>query len=320
MTTARTEHDLTALPLADLAASWATALAAERKAEGTIRSYRMAVSRFTAWHAQASPGVVPVAASLDKPAVRAFLADLLAGGAAPATARARHDALKLFSAWLADEGETDTDQLLGLKPPRLDKRRVDALDGDQVAALIKACKPPACAARWVLFEALRDEAVARLLADTGMRAGEAVALTVGDVDVARRIVRVTRAKGGKHRLAAFSADTARALDRYTRRARRGHKRADTPPLFLGTLGRAWSYPALRAALAKRARAAGVAGFHPHRLRHTAASAALDAGLSEGTVMASLGWSSRAMLDAYVEDTAQRRAAEDFRRWFDERGQ
>ena len=141
MTTARTEHDLTALPLADLAASWATALAAERKAEGTIRSYRMAVSRFTAWHAQASPGVVPVAASLDKPAVRAFLADLLAGGAAPATARARHDALKLFSAWLADEGETDTDQLLGLKPPRLDKRRVDALDGDQVAALIKACKP-----------------------------------------------------------------------------------------------------------------------------------------------------------------------------------
>ena len=90
--------------------------------------------------------------------------------------------------------------------------------------------------------------------------------------------------------------------------------------MLGTLGRGWSYPALRAALAKRAAAAGITGFHPHRLRHTAASAALDAGLSEGAVMASLGWSSRAMLDAYVEDTAQRRAAEDFRRWFDERGQ
>ena len=35
MTTARTGHDLTALPLADLAQSWATALTAERKAPGT---------------------------------------------------------------------------------------------------------------------------------------------------------------------------------------------------------------------------------------------------------------------------------------------
>ena len=217
-------------------------------------------------------------------------------------------------------GRNRQDLLLGLKPPRLDKRRVSALDGDQVAALIAACRAPAGAARWTAFECLRDEAVTRLLADTGMRAGECVALAVGDVDLARRIVKVTRAKGGKHRIAAFSADTARAVDRYLRRARRGHKRADTPRLFLGTLGRTWSYPALRAALAKRAAAAGITGFHPHRLRHTAASAALDAGLSEGTVMASLGWSSRAMLDAYVEDTAQRRAAEDFRRWFDERGQ
>ena len=36
MTTARTEHDLTAPPLADLAASWRTALTAERKAPGTV--------------------------------------------------------------------------------------------------------------------------------------------------------------------------------------------------------------------------------------------------------------------------------------------
>ncbi len=319
MTTTRTGHeDLTALSLADLAASWATALAAERKAPGTVSAYTTAVSRFTAWHQAQSPGPV-VAATLDRAAVRAFLADLLAGGAAPATARARYDALRQFSKWLAAEGETDTDLLLGLAPPRLDKRRVDSLEAGEVAALIKACRAPAGAPRWVLFECLRDEAVVRLLADTGMRAGEAVALTTGDVDLGRRVVRVTRAKGGKHRIAAFSADTARAVDRYLRRARRGHQLAATPPLWLGTLGRTWSYPALRAALAKRAAAAGVTGFHPHRLRHTAASAALDAGLSEGAVMASLGWSSRAMLDAYVADTAQRRAAEDFQRWFDERG-
>ena len=129
MTTARTGHDLTALPLADLAQSWATALTAERKAPGTISAYTTAVSRFIAWHQAQSPRPVPVvAASLDRPAVRAFLADLLAAGAAPSTARARYDALRQFAKWLAAEGETGTDQLLGLAPPKLDKRRVSALD------------------------------------------------------------------------------------------------------------------------------------------------------------------------------------------------
>jgi site-specific recombinase XerD len=227
--TARTEQDLTALSLADLAASWATALAAERKAEGTIRSYRMAVDRFAAWHQAAAPGLPVVASSLDRKTAAAFLADLLAAGAAPSTARARYDALRQFTKWLAAEGETGADQLLGLRPPRLDKRRVDALTSDQVAALVRACRIPPGADRWGVFERLRDEAVIRLLADTGLRAGEAVALTTADVDLARRAVVVRRAKGGKHRLAAFSADTARALDRYLRRARRGHKLAATPP-------------------------------------------------------------------------------------------
>ena len=73
------------------------------------------------------------------------------------------------------------------------------------------------------------------------------------------------------------------------------------------------------ALRRRAEAAGVKGFHPHRLLHTAASAALDGGLAEGDVMAQMGWSSRAMLDVYVEDTRQKRAAELFARFFDQRG-
>ena len=188
-----------------------------------------------------------------------------------------------------------------------------------MAALIKACRAPAGAARWQLFEALRDEAVARLLADTGMRAGEAVALTVGDVDLARRIVRVTRAKGGKHRIAAFSADTARAVDRYLRRARRGHQHADTPALFLGTLEPGLVLPGAP----RRARQARGRG-RDHRLPPAQIAAHRGVGRArrrpvEGAVMASLGWASRAMLDAYVEDTAQRRAAEDFKRWFDERG-
>jgi integrase/recombinase XerD len=306
------------LALADLAGSWMIDLA-RRTAPGTRRAYSTGITAFIAWHAAQAPGMPVTAASLDRKTAAAFLSDVLAAGAAPATARLRYQALRQFSAWLAEEGETAADLLLGMKPPRLDKPRVDSLDPGELAALIRACRVPAGADRWEAFEVLRDEAVVRLLADTGMRAGELLALTTGDLDLRRRLVTVTRAKGGKHRIAAFGPDAARAVDRYLRRGRRGHKLAHTPPLWLGTANRGWTYPALRGALAKRAAAAGITGFHPHRLRHTAASAALDAGMAEGDVMAHMGWSSRQMLDRYVEDTAQRRAAENFQRYLDGRG-
>jgi site-specific recombinase XerD len=318
-TTAHDTTDLTTgIGLDELAASWATFLEAERKAPGTVRVYASGVAAFIAWHRRAAPGLPVVTSSLDRKTAAAFLADVLGAGAAPATARARHAALRQFSAWLAAEGETETDPLLTLKPPKLDQARVDSISGGELDALIRACRAPAGAEPWEVFEALRDEAVIRLLADTGARAGELVALRTADVDVRARIITIRRAKGGKQRLAAFSASTARAIDRYLRK-RRAHKLAGTGALWLGTANRGWTYHACRGAIAKRAALAGVKGMHPHRLRHTAASAALDAGMSEGDVMAAFGWSSRAMLDRYVQDTAQRRAAENFKRYFDGQG-
>ncbi len=303
--------------LADLAGSWVTHLAAERKAPGTIRVYSAGVAGFIGWHeANAAPGMPVTLASLDRKTAAAYLADVLAGGAAPATARARHAALRRFSAWLAEDGETDTDVLIMLKPPKQDAPGVDSISGAELAALLKACRAPAAAGRWTMFECLRDEAVIRLLADTGARAGELIALRVDDVDLRARIATITRAKGGKRRIAAFSAETARAIDRYLRKARRGHKQAGGPRLWLGTSNRGWTYPALQGALYKRAETAGIKGMHAHRLRHTSASAMLDAGVAEGDVLAHHGWSNRAMLDRYVHDTAQRRAADNVKRYFD----
>jgi integrase/recombinase XerD len=309
----------TAEPLTGLAASWVLVLQAERKARGTIRLYEGSVRAFAAWHAGQAPGMPVVAASLDRKTAAAFLSDLLEAGAAPATVRSRYAALRLFAAWLADEGETDADLLLGMRPPKLDQAPVDSLTPAELGALIRACRAPAGAGRWEQFEALRDEAVVRLLADTGARAGECVALTVDAVDLRARRVRVTRAKGGKWRVSAFSAETARAIDRYLRKGRRGHRLAHTPALWLGTANRHWSYSALRGSLSRRAETAGVKGFHPHRLRHTAAESALDAGVAEGSVMASFGWASRQMLDRYTLTRRQERAAEEFTRYFDQQG-
>jgi site-specific recombinase XerD len=315
--TAQTTAGVAAVELLeDLAESWVIYLESERKAPATIALYAGSAAAFIAWHQRhAAPGMPVAASSLDRRTASAFLADLMRGGAAPATARARYSALRQFSAWLAEEGATDTDLLLGLRPPKLDKPRVDSVSGDELAALIRACRIPAGADTWTEFACLRDEAVIRLLVDTGMRAGELVALTTGDVDLRRRLVTITRSKGGKHRIAAFGPEAARAVDRYLRRARRGHKLAGTPALWLGDGNRSWAYPALRTALSKRAAAAQIKGFHPHRLRHSAASAWLREGGSEQGAMAQFGWSSRQMLDRYTADTAQERAIAEARRLF-----
>src|SRR5204863_9741412 len=109
----------------------------------------------------------------------------------------------------------------------------------------------------------------------------------------------------------FAPQTARAIDRYLR-LRRGHRLADTPALWLGAHGKTLGYSGLHQALGIRAAQAGIAGFHPHVLRHTAAHRWLAAGGTEGGLMATAGWANRAMLDRYAAATRAERAAAEAR--------
>jgi integrase len=286
--------------LADLAESWLVHLRAERKSPATLRIYRAGVKAYLAWCEQSGQPAI-----LDRNLVAAFTADLLDQGAEPATAQARHLAVRRFSKWLAAEGELPADPLDGMRPPKLDAKLVPVLDDDQLRALLRACEGRTLRDR-------RDEAVVRLLVETGLRAGECAALRLEDVDVLGGTLVVRRGKGGGGRLVPFSPQTARALDRYLR-LRRGHVLADSPALWLGERSQGFGYDGLYRTLAKRARAAGIKGFHPHVLRHTAASRWLAAGGSEGGLMTVAGWKRRDMLDRYAASTRASRAVEEARR-------
>jgi integrase/recombinase XerD len=287
-------------PLKELLEQWQTVLRSMHRSPKTIRSYRDGVRQFLA-HCD-NTGTPP---ELTKTAATDFLAALFANGAQPATVRARYSALKRFTAWVAAENIWPTDPLTTLKPPALDTKLVHPLSDAELRDLVKKCQGK-------VFRDRRDEAIVRLMAETGVRAGECAALLTSDLDTAHGQVTIRRGKGGRARTAPFSPQTAVVLDRYLR-VRREHRQAASGALWLGERGGTFGYNGLYRALNRRAALAGIDGFHPHRLRHTAATRWLAAGGSEGGLMAVAGWQSREMLDRYTAATASSRAADEARR-------
>jgi integrase/recombinase XerD len=244
--------------------------------------------------------------ALDRSSVAGFTASILDAGSAAATARVRQLAVRRFSSWLFDEGEIDRDELLGVKSPKLDQKVVEPLTDVQIKALLAACSglDP--------FRDRRDEALIRLMVETGCRAGEVAAMGLSDLNLQAGVAIVRRGKGGKGRSVPFGPQTVRALDRYVR-ARRTHRLAKSDSLWLGDRGKQFTYDALHKSLTMRASMAGIDGFHPHKLRHTAAHRWLAAGGSEGGLMAIAGWTRPDMLLRYTQAQASNRAADEARR-------
>lgn len=285
--------------LSTLLPSWQTVLKAQAKSKRTLQTYTAGVESFLSWCDRTG-----TPAELTKVNAQGWIADLLAGGAQATTANTWLGGLKRFAAWLAEEGEIDANPIDRMSPPKVDSKVVTPLTDDQLAALIKVCQGKSLVDR-------RDEAIVRLMLETGIRAQEVIDLRVSDVDIVRGLVVITRGKGAKGRVAPFGPKTAVALDRYIR-LRRQHAAPDNTQLFVGAHIKTFSYWGLARTLRQRAKEAGIEGFHLHLMRHTAATRWLAAGGSEGGLMAVAGWSSREMLDRYTRATAAERAAAEAR--------
>jgi site-specific recombinase XerD len=289
------------LDLRELLDSWQIILTAENKAKTTITSYERGVRLYLEWCERNGHPV-----EITRAQVQSYAAELIADGKEANTVRLRLAALHQFARWLVTENEMAEDPLVGIKAPKIPTKVVRGLSDDQLRALIAACKGNG-------FTDRRDAALVRLMAETGLRAGEVVALKIADVDIKRGLAWIHRGKGAKGRVAPFGPHTAAALDRYLR-ARRSHALAGTAALWLGWGGnRGFGYFGLNDALRARAQRAGIEGFHLHLMRHTAASRWLAAGGSEGGLMSIAGWSSRSMLDRYTAATASERAADEARK-------
>lgn len=198
--------------------------------------------------------------------------------------------------------------------PKLDQPVVDPLTVAQVRALLQTCQvDPAANPEAVRpLRHVRDEAIIRLVAETGIRLSEVIALTAGDLDLAAGRLTIRRGKGGRGRVIPIGPATGAAIRSYLS-VRQEQRHADRPELWLGERSCGLAPDALYRSLRRRAERAGIEGFRPHRLRHTAAHRWLAAGGSESGLMAMAGWTRIEMLIRYTRAGASERAAAEARR-------
>jgi site-specific recombinase XerD len=292
-----------ALELEGLDRSFQRSLRAENKSARTLRTYGEAVTQFIAYLSGLGAEAPTTVAGIRREHVEGFLNHLSDLGRAAATLNNRYRSLHSFLAFLVEEGEITAHPMVNMKPPRVPVQPVELIDDDDVRALLNACRDKT-------FEGVRDEAIIRLLYDTGLRRGELLGITTADLDLDQEVVVVT-GKGGTRRAAPFGRKTTKALDRYCRqRARHADSGADA--LWLGRKGPLGT-SSVGVILNKRAKQAGVGSIHAHQFRHGFAHAWLRSGGSETDLMRIAGWRGREMLDRYGASGADQRAREAHKR-------
>src|SRR6185312_8366764 len=113
--------------LPDLVESWEISLVAANKSPTTVVSYLRGVNLYLRW---CQEGGHPL--HLTRAQVQRYMAELTAAGKEANTVRLRQASLRAFARWLVEEGEMPEDPLLGLKPPKLPTKVVEALTDDQL--------------------------------------------------------------------------------------------------------------------------------------------------------------------------------------------
>ncbi|CAN5601681.1 tyrosine recombinase XerC [soil metagenome] len=274
---------------------WRNHLEALNRSPKTIRNYLDSGEQLATFlEAKGMPTAVE---AITREHIEAFVVAVMERTSS-STAATRFRALQQLFKWLAeDEGALGANPMARMKPPRLDEKQVAVIDEDSLRRLLKACEGRS-------FVDRRDAAVVRVLLSTGARVGELTGITMDDVDLDRRELRVM-GKGRRERSLPLSPKAAKVVIRYLRERAR-HPQADSPYLWIGLRGRLTD-SGVTQILRRRCEQAGIPRVHPHQFRHSFSHLFLARGGNEHDLARLNGWSSLQMVGRYAESAADERA-------------
>ena len=211
--------------------------------------------------------------------------------------------VRCFFNWLVDGRYLRDNPFRGIKNVRLPQRIVEPFSPTDIERLLAACDADSALG-------VRDRAIVLCLLDTGLRCSELVQLSLDDLDLDTRRLRVRHGKGNKQRVVPFAARCRAALKRYL------EQRGTAPgPLFVAASHLGALKPAtalrpngLKQMLRRLGRRTGVAKVHAHRFRHTFATWAIAHDARELDVQYLLGHSSPDMVRRYSSAYRSEQAA------------
>jgi integrase/recombinase XerC len=266
----------------------------------TVRAYLGDVTRLLR-HARGE-GAVHLS-DLDLADLRGWLAEEGSEGHARATLARRAAAARVFTAWAFKRGLLVVDPGDRLATPSSHRPLPGVLKQAEASALLDVATVAADDGDPVH---LRDLLVLELLYATGMRVGELVGLDLGDVDDARRTVRVL-GKGSKERVVPYGPPAQRALDSWLLQGRPALRTAESgSALVLGARGRRIDPRTARSVVHRMLRhVPGAPDLGPHGLRHSAATHLLEGGADLRSVQEILGHATLATTQIYTHVSVER---------------
>jgi len=214
----------------------------------------------------------------------------------PGGVHASYRALKTFLRWVEAEYEPPgwRNPIDKVHPLKLPQEPLQPIPLEHLQAMLRTCERRT-------FTGDRDRAILLALLDTGCRAGEFLALNLGDVDLDTGAVLVRRGKGGKARSVFLGAKTRREVVRYLR-----HRPDAGPsdPLWVTVGGQRLTYAGLRQVVRRRAELAGVAVPSLHGFRRAFALLSLRQGMDVYSLQRLMGHADLSVLRRYLAQTQE----------------
>jgi integrase/recombinase XerC len=257
----------------------------------TVRNYLRDVAAFATYLKRS--GLSLLAAT--QPSVRGWLGVLAVDHAPRSRARALAS-VKAFYRHLLRTGRLEQNPAGAMRGPKLPVTLPKFLPVDEAFALVE--RPGEAT-----LLALRDHALLEVLYGAGLRVSEACGLSLEDLDLPGRVLRVL-GKGRKERLCPLHRGAAEALQRWL--ARRGELLArrwrgqDARAVFLNFRGGRLTPRSVARHLDTYARAAGLQQHvSPHALRHSYATHLLAGGADVRSIQELLGHASLSTTQRYT---------------------
>jgi len=236
----------------------------------------------------------PSLVTMDRNAIRHWLASLHQQGNKPATVSIRYRSLNRFFRWCVSEGERDDNPMDHVDPPIIPSEIQPYYQPNDVETVIKSI------GRSTPYN-LRDSALVMILFDTGVRASELCGMKSDDMDWRDKTILVT-GKASKQRRVSIGNNSAMAIERYLRK-----RRTKSDWLWLGSGNKPLTTNGLRMMLQRRFKEAGIKFRGAHAFRRGFAMEYLASGGQEGDLKELGGWQDYAMVSRYAKANAGERA-------------